>query len=275
MKLTCAALVIALGSQGCRDHADTLPVGNTVPSTPTSSPVAAPMPSAADIAAGEAMALAMAKAEAAKDGSIVVKGLPFIPPQAKWEARIRAGGNPIIVAMAGKLVVSPFFEPSPGIWEYIVTQEGGAFSLPIESDTLPIASEVQTNLPGGQQVTTPTVHATLGATGEISDVGVTPWALPEPGHTVDMDLDICMAAEIGATGLTLDRAVHAPIGGAPGLLAAASGKIAGIPYQALLWKIYLPDSKLLLSYSVYSATPSDLRTAGEMMLKMFTVGPQP
>ena len=84
-----------------------------------------------------------------------------------------------------------------------------------------------------------------------------------------------MAAEIGATGLTLDRAVHAPIGGAPGLLAAASGKIAGIPYQALLWKIYLPDSKLLLSYSVYSATPSDLRTAGEMMLKMFTVGPQP
>jgi hypothetical protein len=161
------------------------------------------------------------------------------------------------------------------VWEYIVRDKDGAFSLPIIGDTLPAASERQSNLPGGRQVTTSSVRITTRASGAFADVAVIPWALPEPGHTVDTDLDVYMAGEIASTGLTLDKAVHGPVGGAPGLLATAGGTVAGLPYQALLWRIYLPASKVVLAYSVYSPTPSDLRTTGEMMLKMFTVENSP
>jgi hypothetical protein len=270
MKRICAAVVVVtLGCQGRRDRVETTPVHNATPSAPTPY-----QPTAEEIAEGEATALAMMQAEAAKDGSIVVRGLPMIPPQSRWMERIRAGGNPIIVAMAGRVTVSPFFQPEPGVWEYVVLEDG-VFSLPIIGDTLPTASESETNLPGGRKVTTASVHITQKSTGEIADVGVIPWALPEPGHTIDADLDIYMAGEIALTGLTLDKAIHGPVGGAPGLLATAKGKVAGIDYQAMLWKIYLPESKRVLSYSVYSATPSDLRVTGEMMLKWFTVGNPP
>jgi hypothetical protein len=99
--------------------------------------------------------------------------------------------------------------------------------------------------------------------------------LPEPGHTVETDLDLLMAGEIGLAGLTLGKAIHGPVGGAPGLLATARGKVASIDYQAMLWKIYLPESKRVISYSVYSPTPEDLGTTGERMLKLFTVGDVP
>jgi len=268
MKRTCAVLlVVVLGCQSRRDHAKPTPMSNAASAV-------APMPSAAEIAATEAALRAAAAEEAEKEGKIYVPGLPFIPPQSEWENRILNGSDPIIVAIAGKVMVVPFFQPSPGVWAYIV-QENGVFSLPIIGDTLPVGSEAQTSLPGGRQVTTPSVRITRSATGALAYVSAIPWALPEPGHTVETDLDLLMAGEIGLTGLTLDKAIHGPVGGAPGLLATARGKVAGIDCQAMLWKIYLPESKRVISYSVYSPTPGDLRTTGEMMLKFFTVGDVP
>lgn len=252
-----------------------MPVSNAASAAPVSAaPASPPMPSADDIARGEAMAMAMAQAEAAKDGSIVVKGLPTIPPQSKWEARIRAGGNPIVVAMTGEVIVSPFYQPSPGLWEYVV-QENGVFALPIIGDTLPTADQGPSNLPGGRTVPSWRVHIARKTSGALAHVVVIPWPLPEQGHTVDEDLDMYMAGEIAATGLTLGKAIHGPVGGAPGLLATAKGKIAGIEYQAMLWKIYLPEAKRVIAYSVYSTAPEDLRETGEMMLKWFRVGNAP
>jgi hypothetical protein len=257
MKRTHGVLVVLLlgGCQARHEHAERAPVSNAALA-------AAPVPSAP----------ARAAAAAAAGGNIYVAGLPSIPPQSEWETRIRNGDDPIVVAMAGNVKVVPFYQPSPGVWEYIV-QENGVFSLPIIGDTLPVARETQTHLPGGRQVTTTSVQVTRPSVGELTDVAVIPWALPEPGHTIETDLEIYMAGEVGLTGLTVDKAVHGRIGGAPGLLVTAGGKVAGTHCQALLWKIYLPAFKRVISYSVYSTVPADLRTAGEMMLKWFTVEP--
>jgi hypothetical protein len=51
--------------------------------------------------------------------------------------------------------------------------------------------------------------------------------------------------------------------------------VSGIDYQAMLWKIYLPETKRVIAYSVYSTAPEDLRATGDMMLKLFKVGEAP
>lgn len=256
-------LLVVLGCRSGDDHAAIAPVNRT-------SPAVASRPNAAEIAAREVAFRAELAEATVKVGKSDRPPPPFIPPQSTWAARIRNGGPPIVVAKAGNIFVVPFFQTSPGVWAYVV-QENGVFSLPIIGNTLPVSSEAPTLLPDGREVTTSAVRL-ISTTRQVALVATIPWELPDLGDTVEADLDTLMATEIKALGLTVVKATHGPVGGAPGLLVKARGKYAGAECEARLWKIYLPKFKRVLSYSLFSPDPVALRISTVMMNELFKVG---
>lgn len=256
-------LLVALGCGSGDDHPAIAPATNTAPAT-TTAPVVATRSRRPKIASYEA-----AWAVVTKFRKFSTPGLPFMLPQSVWEAQIRDGGAPIVVGVTGKVFVVPFFQTSPGVWAYVV-QEDGVFSLPIFGDTMPVVSRERARFRDGRQMTLSSVGI-RSTTGQRSVIAVVPWALPMPGETLESTLEIFMSDEIRAVGVTLDTVDHRLVGGVPGLLATAHGKVNGIECQAMIWRIYLPTSKRVIGYSVYSPNPGDLRMAGAMMRDLFEV----